>query len=156
MAKKPSGRRRAEVEINILESFELRSRRSIRESERKKQTRRELKEQKKAAKLDKKYFAANPPSNPITAVSNVVAAIPKTPLYKRQFVKTGLVQLVTAGVIATVALPAYAYSPAIIAQLNINASLTDAQSISLIKEWSANILKRVGALKRCQNQKGTL
>ena len=60
MAKKPSGRRRAEVEINILESFELRSRRSIRESERKKQTRRELKEQKKAAKLDKKYFAANP------------------------------------------------------------------------------------------------
>ena len=141
MAQKPSGRRRAEVEINILESFELRSRRSIRESERKKQTRRELKEQKKAAKLDKKYFAANPPSNPITAVTNVVVAIPKTPLHKRQFVKTGLVQLVTAGVIATVALPAYAYSPAIIAQLNINASLTDAQSISLIKE-TANSFER--------------
>jgi hypothetical protein len=32
MSKKPTGRRRADVKINVLESMELRSRRSIREA----------------------------------------------------------------------------------------------------------------------------
>ncbi|NBY44059.1 MAG: peptidoglycan endopeptidase [Micrococcales bacterium] len=142
LAKKPSGRRRADVEINILESFELRSRRSVRESEKRKQTRRALRAEKKAAKLDQKYFAANPPSNPMTAITQIVPAVAKQPIRKRQNFRTGLVQIVTAGVIATVALPAYAYSPAISAQLGLtNSALDSEQSITLTK-LTANSFER--------------
>lgn len=142
MANKPSGRRRADVDINILESFELRSRRSVRESEKRKQTRKALRAEKKAAKLDQKYFATNPPSNPITAISQIVPAVAKQPLRKRQSVRTTLVQVVTAGVIATVALPAYAYSPAITAQLGLtNSALESEQSIKWSK-LTANSFER--------------
>ena len=82
MTDKPTGRRRADVEINVLESFELRSRRSIRESERKRKTRATLKAEKRAAKLDRKFFAANPPAV-VDAAGNVVRAIAKVPFRKR-------------------------------------------------------------------------
>lgn len=144
MANKPSGRRRADVEINILESFELRSRRSIREAQARKQTRRDRRAQKKAAKLDKKYFAANPPSNPITAVDTLVVAVPKKPIRKRQGFKNTAVQLVTAGLIGTIALPAYAYGPAITAVSGLaNSSGGQTQSIDIIRE-SATVFERGG------------
>lgn len=138
MAKKPSGRRRADVEINILESFELRSRRSIRESERKRQTRAARRAEKKAAKLDRKYFAANPPSNPITAVSNVIKAEPKLPLRKRSGFRNSLVMAFNAGVIATVALPAYAFSPAITAVSGLTSVNSDSQTLTLLRETAVN------------------
>ncbi|NCA07560.1 MAG: NlpC/P60 family protein [Micrococcales bacterium] len=141
MTDKPSGRRRADVEINILESFELRSRRSIRESERKRQTRHALRAEKRAAKLDRKHFAANPPSNPITALG-IVAAIPKTRFSKKASVRTTLVMSVIAGVTATAALPAYAYGPAITAVSGFTQSgiteIGDAQSMSLLRETALN------------------
>lgn len=135
MADKPSGRRRADVEINILEEFELRSRRAIRESEKRKQSRKDRRAEKRAAKQDKKYFAQNAPTNPISAVENLVPALPKQPLRKRMVVKRTAVQLVTAGLIGTVALPAYAYGPAITALSGFTGKASgDAQSISLIRE----------------------
>jgi len=137
LTEKPSGRRRADVEINILESFELRSRRSIRESERKRQTRFAQRAEKRAAKLDRKHFAANPPSNPITAVV-IVAAIPKVSFRKKASVKTTMVMAVISGVTATVALPAYAFGPAVTAVSGFTqsggAEAGDAQSISLQRE----------------------
>ncbi len=139
MSNKPSGRRRADVEINVLESFELRSRRSVRESERRRRTRQEMRAQKKSAKLDRKYFAANPPSNPLTAVSNVLIATPKLPWRKRQSVKTSVVMFFTAGVIATVALPAYAYSPAVTAASGFTGSMAgNAQSLNILIETAQN------------------
>ena len=51
MAKLGNGRHRADVEINVLESFELRSRRSVREAEQARLTRAEKRAAKKAAKL---------------------------------------------------------------------------------------------------------
>ena len=141
LKEKPSGRRRAEVEINILESFELRSRRSIRESERKRQTRHAKRAEKRASKLDRKHFAANLPSNPITAIG-VVAAVPKIRFRKKESVRTSVVMAVIAGVTATVALPAYAYGPAVTAVSGFTqggvADGGDAQSISLLRETALN------------------
>jgi len=114
LTEKPTGRRRADVEINVLESFELRSRRSIRESERKRKTRAALKAEKRAAKLDRKFFKANPPA--ITdATGAVIRPLVKPPFRKRAEVKTAVVMSVIAGVTATATLPAYAYSPAVTA-----------------------------------------
>jgi len=94
---------------------------------------------KKAAKLDRKYFAANPPSNPLTAVSNVLIATPKLPWRKRQSVKTSVVMFFTAGVIATVALPAYAYSPAVTAASGFTGSMAgNAQSLNILIETAQN------------------
>jgi len=139
LSNKPSGRRRADVEINLLESFELRSRRSVLESEKRRQSRRDIRAQKKAAKLDRKYFAVNPPSNPLTAINTVLVATPKLPWRKRQPVKTSVVMLFTAGVIATVALPAYAYSPAVTAASGFTSGMTDnAQSLALLRETASN------------------
>ena len=141
MTEKPSGRRRADVEINILESFELRSRRSIKESERKRQTRQAKRGEKRAAKLDRKHFAENPPSNPITAIG-IVAAIPKIRFRKKTSVRTTVVMAVISGVTATVALPAYAFGPAVTAVSGFTQSGvvegTDAQSISLLRETAIN------------------
>jgi cell wall-associated NlpC family hydrolase len=141
LTEKPSGRRRADVEINILESFELRSRRSIKESERKRQTRQAKRGEKRAAKLDRKHFAENPPSNPITAIG-IVAAIPKIRFRKKTSVRTTVVMAVISGVTATVALPAYAFGPAVTAVSGFTQSGvvegTDAQSISLLRETAIN------------------
>jgi cell wall-associated NlpC family hydrolase len=125
LTKKPSGRRRADVEINILESFELRSRRSIRESERKAKTRAALKEEKRAAKLDRKFFAANPTA-PAVSSTSVVRPVAKVPLRKRTEVKTAVIMAVIAGVTATATLPAYAYSPAVTALSGLASNLSGA------------------------------
>ncbi|MFM8927481.1 MAG: C40 family peptidase [Rhodoluna sp.] len=138
MAKKPSGRRRADVDINILESFELRSRRSIRESELKKKSRATRRAEKRAAKLDAKYFAANPPSNPITAVPTLIKAEPKLPIRKRPGFRNTLVMTFNAGVIATVALPAYAFSPAVTAVSGLTSANSDSQTITLLRETAVN------------------
>ncbi len=137
MTDKPTGRRRADVEINVLESFELRSRRSIRESERKRKTRAALKAEKRAAKLDRKFFKENPPV--ITdATGAVIRPLVKPPFRKRAEVKTAVVMSVIAGVTATATLPAYAYSPAITALSGLASSSLgadgDAQSIAIARD----------------------
>lgn len=137
MTEKPTGRRRADVEINVLESFELRSRKSIRESERKRKTRAALKAEKRAAKLDRKFFAANPPAV-VDSTGAIVRAIAKLPLRKRAEVKTLLVMSVIAGVTATATLPAYAYSPAVTAlsglASNSSSAAGDAQSLAIARD----------------------
>lgn len=137
MTEKPTGRRRADVEINVLESFELRSRKSIRESERKRKTRAAIKAEKRAAKLDRKFFAANPPAV-VDSTGAIVRAIAKLPLRKRAEVKTVLVMSVIAGVTATATLPAYAYSPAVTAlsglASNSSGAAGAAQSIAIARD----------------------
>ena len=137
MTEKPAGRRRADVEINVLESFELRSRRSIRESERRRKTRAALKAEKRAAKLDRKFFAANPPMVEGT-LGVLVKPIAKVPLRKRAEVKTLVVMSVIAGVAATASLPAYAYSPAVIAlsglASNSDGAEGEAQSLAIASQ----------------------
>jgi cell wall-associated NlpC family hydrolase len=137
LTEKPAGRRRADVEINVLESFELRSRRSIRESERRRKTRAALKAEKRAAKLDRKFFAAKSPM--VEGTSGVLLKpIAKLPFRKRAEVKTLVVMSVIAGVAATASLPAYAYSPAVIAlsglASNSDGAEGEAQSLAIASQ----------------------
>lgn len=128
MAKKPTGRRRADVQINYLESFELRSRRSVHQSQLKKQIRAELRQQRKAAKLAKKSFAT---ATELGTGSATIPARRRIPLRKNGNIRSVIVLSITAGFIATAALPAYAFSPAVTAMSGLTGTIeaTDAQTV---------------------------
>jgi len=134
MTKKPSGRRRADVQINLLESFELRSRSSVRQSQLKKEARAELKAQKRAAKLARK----NPSFVPETSSSSkaMIPGLARIPFRKNSTVRSAIVMSVTAGFIATAALPAYAFSPAVTAMSGLTGALdgADAQTITIARQ----------------------
>lgn len=135
MTKKPSGRRRADVQINVLESFELRSRKSVRESQLKKIARAERKLAKKEAKLARKFAAANPTLD-TTPSAAVIPGLKKVPFRKNSTVRSAIVMSVTAGFIATAALPAYAFSPAVTAMSGLTGAVdtTDAQTITILRQ----------------------
>jgi cell wall-associated NlpC family hydrolase len=129
LATKATGRHRADVEINVLESFELRSRRSIRESERARLSRLARKQAKKLAKLQVAELAANPERN--QAVSSgryLVRAQRRIKLHQRRGVRNAVTMTVASGLLATFALPAYAYDPDVAAMSRF--STTDAQAIA--------------------------
>ena len=129
MANKATGRHRADVEINVLESFELRSRRSIRESERARQSRLARKQAKKLAKLQAAEKAANPErAQAVYAGRYLVRAQRKIKFYQRRGFRNSVNMAVASGLFATFALPAYAYSPEDAAMSRF--STTDAQAVA--------------------------
>ena len=129
MANKATGRHRADVEINVLESFELRSRRSIRESERARLSRLARKQAKKLAKLQAAEKAANPErSQAVSSGRYLVRAQRKIKFYHRRSVRNFVTMAVASGLFATFALPAYAYSPEDAAMSRF--STTDAQAVA--------------------------
>ena len=129
MATKATGRHRADVEINVLESFELRSRRSIRESERARLSRLARKEAKKLAKLQAAERAANPErAQAVSAGRYLVRAQRKIKFYQRRGFRNSVNMAVASGLFATFALPAYAYSPEDAAMSRF--STTDAQAVA--------------------------
>ena len=129
MANKATGRHRADVEINVLESFELRSRRSIRESERARLSRLARKQAQKLAKLQAAQKAANPErSEAVSAGRYLVRAQRKIKFYQRRGFRNSVNMAVASGLFATFALPAYAYSPEDAAMSRF--STTDAQAVA--------------------------
>ena len=110
MAEKAKGRYRADVQVNVLESFELRSRRSIRETEKARLSRSERRHAKKMAKRDAKFFA-NQKSEVVNGSSFVVRAAAKIPFYSRRPFRNAVTMSIASGLFATFALPAYAYNP---------------------------------------------
>ena len=129
MANKATGRHRADVEINVLESFELRSRRSIRESERARLSRLARKQAKKLAKLQAAEKAANPErAQAVSSGRYLVRAQRKIKFYQRRGFRNSVNMAVASGLFATCALPAYAYSPEDAAMSRF--STTDAQAIA--------------------------
>ena len=129
MATKATGRHRADVEINVLESFELRSRRSIRESERARLSRLARKEAKKLAKLQAAERAANPErAQAVSAGRYLIRAQRKIKFYQRRGFRNSVNMAVASGLFATFALPAYAYSPEDAAMSRF--STTDAQAVA--------------------------
>jgi cell wall-associated NlpC family hydrolase len=129
LANKATGRHRADVEINVLESFELRSRRSIRESERARQSRLARKQAKKLAKLQAAEKAANPErAQAVSAGRYLVRAQRKIKFYQRRGFRNSVNMAVASGLFATFALPAYAYSPEDAAMSRF--STTDAQAVA--------------------------
>lgn len=134
MTKKPSGRRRADVQINLLESFELRSRSSVRQSQLKRQARAQRKLQKQEAKLARKFSGRGSVSQ-VTSAS-AIPGLKKIPLRKNSTLRSAIVMSVTAGFIATAALPAYAFSPAVTAMSGLTGTVdvTDAKTITILRQ----------------------
>jgi cell wall-associated NlpC family hydrolase len=122
LASSGSGKHRADVEISVLESFEIRSRRSIREAEKAKQakfTRRARQVMDKSeAKANKKQRELKQPLR---------ATTPGGRLRANQGFRTALTMLTASGLFATVALPAYAYDPEIAAMARL--TTTNAQDL---------------------------
>lgn len=109
MAKQSTGRHRANVEVNVFESMELRSRRSIREAERKKQSRAAKRELRRARKVAEVIVSES--QELIPTGRYIVAGTRQVKWYRRRSVRNGFTMAVAAGIFSTVALPAYAFSP---------------------------------------------
>jgi hypothetical protein len=127
LAEKAKGRYRADVQVNVLESFELRSRRSIREAEKARLSRAERRHAKKLAKRDAEFFAAQKLENPNNS-NFVVVAARKVPFYSRRPFRNTVTMSIASGLFATFALPAYAYNPDVAAMSRF--TTTDAQALA--------------------------
>lgn len=106
-----SPRHRAEVDIKVLEQIELRSRRQIREAERK-PTRKQLRAAKREAKRQLELQLLEQASlGGLQSRSVLQNRTVKQKLTKRKGFRTSMTMLTSAGIFSTVALPAYAFSP---------------------------------------------
>jgi cell wall-associated NlpC family hydrolase len=115
LAKKPSGRRRADVKINALEQFELRSRSSLREKQAAKTGRAEARALKSAQRVAKMLEVENAVKEGKAAsfTSRVVTGISRETFRKN--VVSAITFSISAALFATFALPANAFSPEVTA-----------------------------------------
>ena len=149
MAEKAKGRYRADVEVNVFESFELRSRRSIREAEKARLSRAQRRRAKKMAKADAKFFAAKTPESS-TSATYVVRAVRKVPFYSRRPFRNTVTMSIASGLIATFALPAYAYNPDVAAMSRF--TTTDAQAIAAAEDTQDLTVAAVNTVKFSRGQ----
>lgn len=114
MASSSTGKHRADVEINVLESFEIRSRRSIREAERAKLARSSRRARRKIERMEARALKRE------KALSKPVASLTGTSKFRSNpTFRTALTMVTASGLLATVALPAYAYDPEIAAMARL-------------------------------------
>lgn len=110
MASNGSGKHRADVEINVLESFEIRSRRSLREAERAKLAKSSKRARKAMLRMEakalKRELQLQKPLSKVSAQGR---------LRNNQTFRTAVTMLTASGLLATSALPAYAYDPEVAA-----------------------------------------
>lgn len=117
MATKPAGRRRADVEINVLDQIEKRSRQAFNERQGVRARRALAKEAKRLERRERMLAEA---LNPVTGApkqargNRVIAAISSRTSFA-QVAKVFGSMSVAGGLFATVALPAYAFSPDVVA-----------------------------------------
>ena len=114
MASTGSGRHRADVEINVLESFEVRSRRSIREGEKAKLARSSRRARRAIARMEARALKREKAlARPLAPLSG------NRRLRSNSTFRTAITMLTASGLFATVALPAYAYDPEIAAMARL-------------------------------------
>jgi cell wall-associated NlpC family hydrolase len=132
---KATGRHRADVEINVLETFELRSRRSIREAERARLSRQARRQARAELKAEKK----NPVSIQTGPTQVIDSMAPRTQrflvqakrpvkFFARREVRNVVTMAVASGLFATFALPAYAYNPDVAAMARF--TTTNAEAVA--------------------------
>lgn len=126
MAKQTNGRHRADVQVNVFETMELRSRRSIRESERKRSSRSDKRAAKRALKVQQVMAAQGIQLS--ASGGYVLASKPKVKFSKRRDVRNFITMLTASGIITTVGLPAYAFSPDVAAMARF--STTNAAEVA--------------------------
>lgn len=119
MAQKGNGRHRADVELNLLEEFEVRSRRSVREAERARQARASRRLARKAAKLQKaeRLRLAHEQAKQGKTSGRFIVRQKVGKSAGRRKALTGFGFIASVGVITAFALPAYAYNPAVSAMV---------------------------------------
>ena len=115
MANKPSGKRRADVKVNVLEQFELRSSRSQLEKRAAKSLRAEARAAKSAERVARMLEIESSVREGKTRsfTSRVVTGLSRQ-TFRRNLVSTATFSI-AAAMFATFALPAYAYSPEVTA-----------------------------------------
>ena len=114
MASTGSGKHRADVEINVLESFEVRSRRSIREAEKAKLDRTSRRARRAIARMEARALKREKAlARPVAPLSG------NRRLRHNSTFRTALTMVTASGLFATVALPAYAYDPEIAAMARL-------------------------------------
>lgn len=140
MASSGSGKHRADVEINVLESFEIRSRRSMREAEKAKQA----KSARRARQvMEKSEARANKKQRELSQPLRVIS--PGGKLRANQSFRTVLTMVTASGLLATVALPAYAYDPEIAAMARL--TTTNAQDIEQDENTQGLTVAAVNTIK---------
>ncbi|MFM5951712.1 MAG: C40 family peptidase [Micrococcales bacterium] len=113
MAKKPSGRRRADVKVNVLEQFELTSRKSVLEKQAAKRARAEARAAKSAERVARMLEVENSvrEGKTVSFTSRVVSGVSRQ-TFRRKLTST-LTFSVAAALFAAFTLPAYAFSPVV-------------------------------------------
>jgi cell wall-associated NlpC family hydrolase len=149
LAEKAKGRYRADVEVNVFESFELRSRRSIREAEKARLSRAQRRRAKKIAKAEAKFLETQA-GQPSTSSTYVVRAVRKVPFYARRPFRNTVTMSIASGLFATFALPAYAYNPDVAAMSRF--TTTDAQAIAAAEDTQDLTVAAVNTVKFSRGQ----
>jgi cell wall-associated NlpC family hydrolase len=149
LAEKAKGRYRADVEVNVFESFELRSRRSIREAEKARLSRAQRRRAKKIAKAESKFLETQA-GQPSTSSTYVVRAVRKVPFYGRRPFRNTVTMSIASGLFATFALPAYAYNPDVAAMSRF--TTTDAQAIAAAEDTQDLTVAAVNTVKFSRGQ----
>lgn len=122
MAQKGNGRHRADVELNLLEEFEVRSRRSVREAERARQSRAARRLARKQAKLERanRLRAAHESARQGKTSGRFIVRrrVGKSDRHRNWMRRAAM--LASAGVMGAFALPAYAYNPEVSAMVGFS------------------------------------
>ena len=120
MASNGTGKHRADVEINVLESFEIRSRRSVREAEKAKLAKSSRRARKAMLRMESKALKRERDlQRPLSKVST------QGRLRNNQTFRTAVTMLTASGLLATSALPAYAYDPEVAAMARFTTTNPD-------------------------------
>lgn len=120
MASNGTGKHRADVEINVLESFEIRSRRSVRDAERAKLAKSSRRAGKAMLRMEAKALKRERYlQKPLSKTST------QGRLRNNQTFRTAVTMLTASGLLATSALPAYAYDPEVAAMARFTTTNPD-------------------------------
>lgn len=123
MAQKPGGRRRADVQVSILEQFELLPRREDKQSARaRRAAAKAAKREARVQRMLAEEIGAPLADSPVTAPGFIVKAIDRSEL-KRKTVSYSTMAI-TAAIVTSFSLPSYAFSPDIAAQSAITTAMS--------------------------------
>jgi cell wall-associated NlpC family hydrolase len=148
LAKQPIGRRRADVKVNVLEQFELRSRKSVQEKFDAKRARAEAKAAKSAARVARMLEVESSVAAGTTRsfTTRIVTGINRQ-TFRRNFVSTATFS-VAAGLFAVFSLPAYAFSPEVTAMAGFDEQVVfdkNTQGLTVGEVKSQAVTSRGGA-----------
>jgi cell wall-associated NlpC family hydrolase len=145
LATKPTGRRRADVKINVLEQFELTSRKSVLDKQAAKRSRAEARAAKSAERVARMLEVETSvrEGKSVSFTSRVVTGISRQTF--RRNVTSTVTFSVAAALFAAFTLPAYAFSPAVTALNGVGSLNKDTQGLVVDSLGNQIVTDRGGA-----------